>query len=364
MEELNAIIGLKMCDGIGDITANKLISFCGSASAVFEEKSRHLSSIPGVPAKIGELLKENIVWELVEKEVDYINRNNINYVTLLDREYPKNLLSIDCAPLLLFFTGTIEKLNTLPCISIVGTRHATPYGIDMVAELVACLQEHNICIVSGLALGIDVAAHKASIRHSVPTFGIVGHGLKTIYPSANKAAAEKLVETGGGIVSEFFFDEIPNRENFPKRNRIIAGLSFATIVVEAAKKGGALITADLAYAYKRKVFAVPGRYNDKFSEGCNELIKNGKALPVLSISSLIEDLGLKRPAVKASPTVEVQLTSEESALLQIIRNSSKISLDNISAISQLCISGCAAILFGLEMKGIIRNLPGKIYEAC
>lgn len=362
LEELKALIGLKMCDGIGDITAHKLILSCGSAVAVFKEKREHLSSISGVQSKVFDLLHENVDWGRVDKEIGYIEDNCINYVTLFDKEYPQSLLLTESPPLLLFFTGSIGVINTIPCISIVGTRNATSYGLDVIVEMFKALKKVDVCIISGLAHGIDIAAHKESMKYTIPTFGVVAHGLRTVYPRIHEIYAQKMKVLGGGIITEFFSDEIPNRENFPKRNRIIAGLSSATIVIEAAKRGGALITAELALAYNRKVFAFPGRYNDKYSEGCNSLIMQRRVRPVLSILSLIEELGFKSPKKNSTLPVEMNLSSEELSMIQIIKESTKIGLDNISAKSQLSISGCSSILFGLEMRGVIRSLPGKIYE--
>lgn len=364
LEELRATIGLKMCEGVGDITAYKLISFCGSAEAVYKEKKQPLLRIPGISSKIFELLHGSIDWGLVEKEIRFVEKNNINYVTIKDREYPKNLLSIDNPPILLFFTGGIEKLNSNPCISIVGTRLATGYGLDAVLEILTALKSTGACIISGLACGIDIAAHKGAMNYLMPTFGVVAHGLKTIYPSIHKIYAQRMTENGGGVLTEFFSEEIPNRENFPKRNRIIAGLSSATIVVEAAKRGGALITAEIALCYKRKLFALPGRYNDKFSEGCNVLIKSKKAKPITSINSLIEELGFKKQTREEKNPLKENLTNEELSLVKLLIENSKISLDNISSKSQLNISNCATILFALEMRGLIRSLPGKNYELC
>lgn len=364
MEELRALIGLKICDGIGDVTANKLIATCGSALAVFNEKRQHLSNIQGVPSHVHHLLQGKIDWARVERELVFINKNQISYVAINDKDYPKNLLKSDRPPLLLFFKGPINKLNLMPCVSIVGTRLATGYGIDAVNELVLALKNSGACVISGLARGIDLAAHQASLNHHIPTFGVVAHGLKTIYPAVHRVHSQKMIDSGGGIITEFLFEEIPNRENFPKRNRIIAGLSFATIVIEAAKRGGALITADLALGYARKVFALPGRYNDKYSEGCNSLIKSGKARPVLSISDLVEELGLQSTKTEKRFSKEVLLSDEEIGFVKIFHNNRKITLDNISAKFDKSISDCSALLFNLEMKGVIRSLPGKAYELC
>jgi DNA processing protein len=362
LEELRAIIGLKMCEGIGDISAYKLISHCGSAAAVFEEKKKHLSNISGISTSIPEALSSGIDWEKVDKEVDFIEKKHINYVTILDRNYPSQLMGVDSPPVLLFFTGSIERLNTTPCISIVGTRNATGYGVSAVAEIINSLKDFDVTIISGLALGIDITSHKASLQNNISTFGVVGHGLKTVYPPIHAPYAKQMAENRGGIISEFFSDEIPNRENFPKRNRIIAGLSFATIVIEASKKSGTLITAELAVNYKKQVYALPGRYNDKYSEGCNFMIKERKVQPILSIHSLTEDLGFKRKK-KTTPMVPLtELSPEEQSLVDLIMKSNKISLDNISHGSGMNISQCSAVLFNLELKGLVRSLPGKSYE--
>ena len=364
LEELRAIIALKMCDGIGDISAYKLISFCGSAQEVFKEKSKHLSTIPGISASIAGLIHTGIDWKKVDKEVNFIEQNHISYVSIFDPAYPKNLLVTDSPPVLLFFTGTIEKLNHAPCVSIVGTRNATHYGTEAVAEIISSLRNTDVCVISGLAHGIDIITHKYCLQNHVPTFGVVGHGLKTIYPSTHRSYAQQMAESGGGIITEFFSDEIPNRENFPKTNRIIAGLSFATLVIEASQKSGTLITARYALDYKRQLFVLPGRYNDKNSEGCNFLIRTTAAKPILSIGSLCEELRFKKKPAAPLPKIFLELTLEEQNIMSILHQKSKSYIDHISSVSQLHVSTCSSILFNLEMKGLIRSLPGKVYELC
>ena len=364
LEELKALIGLKMCDGIGDITANKLLMSCGSAASIFEEKSKHLSTIPGISLNIEQMLKKGINWRLVEKEVDFIEKNHVNCVSIVDKSYPQNLIQTDSPPPVLFFRGSIEALNSLTCLSIVGTRKATNYGRELVEQLVSELKGLSVMIISGLAFGIDIIAHKACIQNKVPTFAVVGHGLKTIYPAAHRSYLNGLVSSGGGILSDYFSEEAPNRENFPKRNRIIAGLSSATLVIEASHKSGTLITADLALSYKRKVFALPGRYTDKFSEGCNYLLSKRGVMPILSIPGLIDDLGIRKKNNPVKSQQTVLLEPEEKRIIQIFSNFSTINLDDLSSKTQLKISECASILINLEMKGLIRSLPGKTYELC
>jgi len=362
LEELKGLLALKMCEGIGDITAFKLISACGSAEAVFKEKSQHLSNISGISPNIEDLLKSGVDWGCVEKELNFINNNQIKYTSILDINYPNSLRLIDAPPIILFYRGEITSLSQLPCISIVGSRTPTSYGLSAVTEIVKTLKNMDINIISGLAHGIDVSAHKECLKHDVPTFGIVAHGLKTIYPALHRNFADEMVLHGGGVITEFLSDEGPNRENFPKRNRIIAGLSFATLVIEASKKSGTLITAELALHYKRKVFVLPGRYNDKLSEGCNDLLYRTKAKPILSLHGLISDLGFRQK--NNNININQELTSSEKDLIKIIIKNNKIGLDNLVLKAHLNIGDCSSLLLQLEMKGLIRSLPGKYYEAC
>src|SRR5687767_576625 len=350
-----------MCDGIGDITASKLISHCGGAAAVFKEKSKHLSTIPGVADRIYDLLHSQVNWQNVQKEVDYITKNNLNHVSFTDAQYPQSLLKTDSPPVLLFFTGPIEHLNQKPCISIVGTRFATPYGVQFVDELLQSAKDTDLIVISGMAVGIDIAAHKASVRCGVPTFGIVAHGFDTFYPAIHWDFSRSLPNHNGGIVTEFFSGEAPNRENFPKRNRIIAGLSKATVVVEAAKKGGALITAQYARQYKRDLFVLPGRYYDKFSEGCNFLLKSKVARPIFSANELLSELGFSKTSEKLHQPDFSHLSEKEVQIINILRTNKQSTMDAIAAKAALSISDCATILFNMEMAGIVNCLPGKSY---
>lgn len=361
LEELKALIGLKMCEGIGEISAFKLLSFCGSASAVFNEKKEHLSGISGISPNITQLLDKGIDWVAVEKELEFIYKNSINFVSVFDQQYPKSLLLIDTPPPILFFKGDITRINKFPCISIVGTRSCSKYGTDAVAEIINVLKDSNVNIISGLAHGIDIASHKECLGKNVTTFGVVGHGLKTIYPAIHSGYANEMVKNGGGVISEFFSGEAPNRENFPKRNRIIAGLSYATLVIEATPKSGTLITAELAIKYNRKLFVLPGRYNDKSSEGCNLFLKNSKAQPILSISSLYNELGFAKIKPKTRSLPSLNLNAEEKKVYEIILENTKLGLDNIASKTELNISNCTSILFNLEMMGLVKSFPGKAY---
>jgi DNA processing protein len=364
VEELRALIGLKMCEGIGDISAYKLLSFFGSAAAVFTEKRRHLSNIPGLSPHIFNCLATGIDWKAVEKELLFIEKNQVQYVSLFDADYPSQLKLIDSPPILLFFSGSIQPLNNQPCLSIVGTRNPTNYGIEAVEAIVDAVKNFNVNIISGLAHGIDIAAHKNCLKRSIYTYGIVAHGMHTLYPPVHSGYARQMCEAGGGIITEFFSGEKPNRENFPKRNRIIAGISAATLVIEASKKSGTLITAQLALNYKRKVFALPGRYLDKYSEGCNLLLKNKQVGPISSIDSLMDELGFKQRVSSTNHHTQPTLSLPEQTILQLIAHYSRLDIDRIATETSMNMSCCAAHLFNLEMLGLIRSLPGKTYELC
>lgn len=363
MEPLKSALGLCFCDGIGPGTAAKLIAACGSLEKVFEADKNQLSNMNGINKNIWQILRTKVDWARVEKEMNYIVKNNINFVLITDSAYPRLLKKIDSPPLILFFSGEIEIINRNQCISIVGTRHATSYGINMVQEFISSISTHPTCIISGLALGIDGAAHKAALANSVPTFGVVAHGLQTIYPSVHRPLASGFKKHGGGLITEFFSDESPNRENFPKRNRIIAGLSATTIVVEAADKGGALITAHYAHKYQRKVYALPGRYTDAYSAGCNDLIEKKRACSIKSVESLIADLGFIHSRDPQHKIVSVMdMPEEERLVYEILQTQNKVSLDAMACYINKDIPRCSHLLFSMEMKGLVRGLPGKIYE--
>ena len=248
-------IGITLIPLVGDITAKQLISYCGSAEAVFKEKKQALLKIPG----IGEITAEGIVNQDVlkraEEEIAFIEKNNITPVYYLDKEYPLRLKQCEDGPIMFYYKGN-APLHTDRVIAVVGTRSATPYGKKMTEELVQGLRETGALIVSGLAFGIDICAHRAALDAGLNTIGVVAHGLDTIYPPEHSNLANKMLDNGG-IVTEFLNGTIPNRENFPKRNRIIAGLSDAVVVVESKETGGALITAEIAFLIAAKYLPTP-----------------------------------------------------------------------------------------------------------
>ena len=277
-------IALSCITGVGSVLARNLVSYCGSPEDVFSAKRKHLRKVPGIGPKTVELIENHRAFERAEKELAFINKYNIQALFLTDETYPKRLKNCFDAPVMLYFKGNAD-LNSGKVISVVGTRSSTDYGRDICRTLLAGLKVHNPLIVSGLAYGIDFLAHKEALKNSLSTVGIMAHGLDRIYPSPHRPLAEKMVASGG-LLTEFVSGTAPDRENFPKRNRIIAGLADVVIVVEANIKGGALITAELANSYDRDVFAFPGRITDEYSSGCNHLIKTHRANLITKLADL------------------------------------------------------------------------------
>lgn len=363
-DELLHLLALQQVPKIGDVIAKKLVLHCGSARAVFSEKKHKLLKIEGV----GEIIVQNLYspqyLKAAEKEYAFIRQNNITCTSFLSEQYPKNLKHCYDGPLLLFSRGNI-RLADQKIISVVGTRRATPHGIDFCEKLIADLSPLQPVIVSGFASGIDIAAHKAALKNQLQTIGCLAHGLNQVYPrNHSKYAAQ--VEENGGFITDFWSVSQPDRENFLKRNRIIAGISEATIVIESAEKGGSLLTATLADSYDREVFAVPGRPADTHSTGCNNLIKQQKAHLLTSAADLVYILGWELEEKKAKPVQKrlfVALDETETAIHAFLQKNGKALLDDIALTCRLPIHKTATTLLTMELKGVIRPLPGKWFEA-
>jgi DNA processing protein len=358
-------IALSLIPGIGCITAKTLVAYTGSAEQVFREKENALRAIPG----IGTVLSKNIstakVLSRAEKEIEFITNNKIQALFYLDEQYPVRLHSCDDAPIILYVKGNPE-LNAEKMISIVGTRHATEYGKEMVDSFVSGLSEkgHKISIVSGLAYGIDVRAHKSALGNGLPTIAVMGHGLETIYPSVHTSVAREMVDHQGGLVSDFMSYSSIDPKNFLRRNRIIAGLSDATIVVESARKGGALVTAEIASSYNRDIFAFPGRKGDLYSEGCNFLIKTNKAALLESVADLEYVMnwssGGKPDAVQ--PRLFNDLAPEEKLIVDLLEKEGETAIDQICLKTGLAVNKISPTLLNLEFSGIVKVMPGKVYK--
>ena len=359
--DLLYLLSLQKAIGIGDINAKKLIKHCGSAKAVFEEKSSSLLKIDGVGSYKLKGLKDKSLLKKAEKEIEFIHKNNIKVVTFLDEDYPKGLKHSIDSPILIFQKGTIN-FKQQRVISIVGTRNITNYGKSFLRILLADIAKYNPLIVSGLAYGVDILAHQLALEHNLQTVAVLAHGLDRIYPSRHQNEATKMQENGG-LLTDFWSGTNPDRTNFVKRNRIVAGLSQATIVIESAVKGGSLITADIANSYNRDVFALPGRVTDLYSKGCNNLIKINKAALLQSGKDLAYLLNWGQSKPKAiQKQLFIELNDNETLLYNYLLKEGKQTLDIISLHNNLPIYKVSSILLNLELKGVLRPLHGKLFE--
>ena len=362
--ETLAVLRLQNVPNIGDVTAKKLISHCGSPEAVFTDKAHQLQKIDGIGTYTIRGLHDAEHREAAEAEYRFITDNDISYAYFTDSQYPNYLKHCIDSPVLLFKRGNID-LEGRKIISIVGTRKITSYGTALCEELISALTPLNPIIVSGFAYGVDICAQRAAIDHGLQTIGCLAHGLNQIYPKVHsKYLAD--VEKNGGFFTEFWSTSNPDRENFLKRNRIIAGMAEATIVIESAEKGGSLVTADIANSYNRDVFAFPGRAKDKYSSGCNNLIKQQKAHMLTSAADLLYILGWdieEKETNVVQKQLFVELEPSEQSIYDYLQKNGKQQLDSIALDCQLPIFKVSSTLLNMEMKGVVRPLPGKLFEA-
>ncbi len=361
-ENLKYKIAICLIPNIGDVLAKRLISHCGSAEAVFSEKKSLLEKIPGIGDFHAKAVFGQKVFARAEEEINFIEKNDIQPLFYLDKEYPKRLTHCEDGPVLLYFKGK-TRLNNQKVISIVGTREPTEQGKQLCEKLVAGLAMHDPLIVSGLAYGIDICAHKAAMDNGLETVCGLAHGLDKMYPAIHRSFAEKMLENGGWL-SDFHSKIRPDKENFPRRNRIVAGLSDATIVIESKAGGGSLITADIANSYNRDVFAFPGRVNDECSVGCNNLIKQNKAALIQSAADVIYVMGWEQNTRNAPVQRQlfVELKPEEEILVKVLREKDSVNVDDLCLFAKMPMSKVSSMLLTLEFSGIVRSLPGKIYR--
>jgi DNA processing protein len=362
--ELIALLRLQITPGIGPVNARKLIGYFRSASAIFEHPEKALLRIPG----IGRVLAGNLLNEefkhLAAEECERIQRKGIRCLALGDPAYPDLLRHCEDAPLLLFLKGSF-CFGKKRFISIVGTRIMTSRGRSFCEEFIRGLIPYDPVVVSGLAYGVDISAHKLALKHGLETIACLGHGLDQVYPQTHARHASKILGQGG-LLSEFWLGTSPEPLNFVKRNRIIAGLSEATVVVESAIKGGSLITADLAFGYNREVFSVPGRPGDVFSQGCNLLIRDQKAHLLQSAKEFADamnwdtDRKKKDSAIPAAIRKE-DLGTDEKPVVAFLTGREAQLLDDIAVGCELPVQLAATALLQLEMKGLVTPLPGKRY---
>lgn len=363
-ENLKFRIGLTLLKGIGPALAKNLVAYTGSEEAVFREKQKNLIKIPGIGENLSKEIAQQSILNRAEKEVEFIVKNNIKPLFYTEKDYPYRLKECPDSPVMIYTKGEVD-LNSGKFVAIVGTRNATENGKDICKNLIADLATTNIVIVSGLAYGIDICAHKAALENNLTTIGVVGHGLDRVYPSQHHSTAMKMIDRGA-LLTEYISGTNPDRQNFVQRNRIIAGICDATIVVESAIKGGALITAELANDYNRDVFAIPGRVNDEWSAGCNYLIKNNKASLIESAEDLMKFMSWEKQDNSSAPVQTMlfpDLSAEEQALFSIIQNQTDgIQLNEIALKTGNPVSRVSSLLLTMEFKGIVKCLPGNLYK--
>ncbi|MDR1667634.1 MAG: DNA-processing protein DprA [Bacteroidales bacterium] len=367
MPDLIYKIGISLIPGIGDIMAKKLIAYCGGVEAVFREKKNILMKIPGIGEGLAQAIALQDVLKRAEKEMAFIHKHHIGYSYYLDDDYPHRLRHCADSPVIFFYRGTVD-FNYPKIASIVGTRQATPYGRDLCNQLVdeLCRRDHHPIIVSGLAYGIDICAHRAALRNRLPTIAVLGHGISQIYPAAHTDTAREIVREGGALLTDFLSDTPIDRNNFVRRNRLIAGLSDFTVVVESREKGGALVTADIANSYNRDVFAFPGRLSDPCSAGCNRLIKTHRASLLQSVEDIEYLMNWDQKTVKKIPVQQEifpHLSPQEEAVLKYLKEHRESSIDELSFSLKMPISEVSITLLNLELEGNVRSLPGKMYQA-
>jgi DNA processing protein len=362
-EQLMLQIALHLMPGIGPVLARNLVSYCGSVEEIFRKKKFHLEKIPGIGNERAEMIVKHKLFEQAKEEVKWIRNNGVRTYFFLDKDYPMRLKNCEDAPALLFSKGQMN-LNAERIIAIVGTRHITTHGKDATERLVSDLAEFNPLIISGLAYGVDITAHLAAVKAGLPTIGVVAHGLDKVYPTEHVKAAERMLPNGG-LLSEYVHGLKPERENFPMRNRIVAGLADAVIVIESAKRGGALITAEIANSYNRDVFAMPGRVTDSFSAGCHELIRQNKAMIFANAAHIADAMNWN--TVASEMKIEKQLvlfndlSPDEQTLISILQKASQTTIDDLAIASELPMSKVSSLLLKLEFAGVVRALPGKLF---
>lgn len=364
-EELKYKIGLSLIPGIGFALVKNLVAYLGSPEAVFREKGKSLQKVPGIgEVHASRIARHSEYLERAEEEINFILKNEVQCLFYLDENYPKRLKACADAPVVLYSKGNVN-LNEMRVISMVGTRNASDYGRELCETFITSLAERTypVWVVSGLAYGIDIAVHKACLKHEIPTVAVLAHGLDRLYPPLHKSIAHKMLSNGGWL-SDFVSGTKIERQNFLQRNRIIAGLADVTVIVESAEKGGALVTADIANSYNRDVCAFPGRATDNWSRGCNQLIKSNAATMIESLNDLEQLMGWDVPAQRPTEIQKqlfVDLNSEEQKIVDCLAEGEQM-IDQLGKVCQFPVSKISALLLGLEFKGLVASLPGKMYR--
>ncbi|MFC2176224.1 DNA-processing protein DprA [Bacteroidota bacterium] len=362
-ETTKYLIALNKVPGVGDVVAKKLVAYCGSVQAIFSQNKSMLQKIPGIGKVLAESVYSGAALDAAEKEIANTQKLGIRVLNYLEPDYPHRLKNCVDAPIILYTKGNGD-LNPQRSVCIVGTRNATVHGKALTEKIVEELTDANVTVISGLAYGIDIAAHKAALKFGLPTIAGLAHGLDRVYPSIHQNIANEMLETGA-LVSDFTLGTKPDRANFPKRNRVVAGMSDATVVIEAARKGGALITAEIANSYNRDVFSVPGRPTDPASEGCNQLIMHNKAALVTSGKELLHAMGWNALGntieAKSQRQLPLNLTPDQENVVMHLKEK-EARIDQLALKCQFAVSKTATVLLELEFEGLVASLPGKVYK--
>jgi len=358
-------LALTEVPNVGCVQAKILVQHFGEAEKIFKSPQSTLEKIEGIGTIRAGSIKRFHDFAKAEEEIKFIEKFKIEPLFLTDKTYPQRLLNCYDSPTLLFYKGRAD-LNASKVIAIVGTRNHTEYSRKMTELLIQELSAQKILIASGMAYGVDAMAHKAAVNNDLSTVGVLGHGLDQIYPSDHLNLAKDMLKHGGGLLTEFRSETKPDKHNFPTRNRIVAGMSDATIVIESGIKGGSMVTAELANGYNKDVFALPGRVTDHKSEGCNYLIKSNKAMLLTDAQQLIEMMGWEETSqklkVKSQKKILIELSKEEKVIVDILSEKEIVHIDEINLRSGLSNSAIAAAILNLELQNVVNGLPGKIYK--
>ena len=363
--ELLYQLALTLIPNIGPVQAKILLQHC-NAEEIFHAKKSYLEKIEGIGPIRAAAIAGFRDFSLAEEEIKFIEKYKINPLFLTNPAYPKRLLNCYDSPTLLYYKGAAD-LNVSKTIAIIGTRSHTEYAKQVTEKLVKDLAAQNITVVSGLAFGVDAIAHKASLKNELPTIGVLAHGLDQIYPAAHAGLAKEMIKNNGGLLTEFRSKTTPDKHNFPSRNRIVAGMSDATIVIETGIKGGSMITAELANGYNKDVFAVPGKITDTKSTGCNYLIKNNKAMLLTDAQEIIDVMGWedkksRKQGMQRQKELFIELTVDEKVIVNILNEKEAVHIDEINIKSGLSSSTVAAAILNLELQNVMLSLPGKLYR--
>ena len=358
-------LALTLIPNIGPVQAKLLLQHC-EPEEIFHARKHFLEKIEGIGPVRAASIKKFTGFGRAEEEIAFIEKYRIKPLFLTDKGYPKRLLNCYDSPTLLYYRGEAD-LNAARIISIIGTRSHTDYAKQVTDKLVKELSDRQVIIVSGLAYGVDALAHKSSVKNGIPTVGVLAHGLDQVYPPDHTGLAKDMIKQGGGLLTEFRSKTKPDKHNFPSRNRIVAGMSDATLVIETDLKGGSMITAELANGYNKVVFAIPGKITESKSAGCNYLIRSSKAQLITSAADICDSMGWNdrktgKATGKPQKTLFIELTPDERTVIGMLKENEQVHIDEINLQSGLSSGKVAAAILNLELQNVIVSLPGKMYR--